>query len=753
MRIILIILVFLSCGPIAAAQDTIREPYADSLRYVVDNEKDTMQVLRSYIKYIDLMEDAGLQYNYSLQMLDLAIAYGDSSMLYEGYNHAGYYSNRFGLCDEGLEYSFKGLEIAEGLLNNSFIANSLANIGSYYASTNNVSQSVDYYILAQKVAENTSNYSVLEQIYYNLAILYMEREVYSFGVEYLEKAQDAHVKSGLYTGNDLIEYDLTIKLCRLLLHFSRRDTLNALALLDTLNSKHQEAMEIESFAGQANTSMGICDGNLRALDIAPQSSRQHYLSQAKLYLDMLDSVIEVHNVQWLKPESYNYLNVQYQMAVGNFLEVRQYIDNPDYITAESDRIKAQIIYNTHFRNFRRVLECMHQYRIQTNSVLSMQSAAKYENLALQFHYQNLVEEIEHQATTRNREYQRSHTFNTIILILVACVFLVLIAIIWALMRSHRSNNRIKDELEASTTEISMQNSMLNQMQEEYLEQNDEIMHQNHIIENQRDKLALINHSLQKSIMLASDIQRAVIYDEWTMRDNVGDCFVFWKPLFKVSGDFYWATRVGDRQILLAADCTGHGVPGALLSMYGISMLNDYVRRNADCNAADILNIIKAAFMEQFVRGDKDFVDGMDCALVIISRSRMTVDFAGARRPLIKISNGEVSEIKPDKICIGNNILRNNATFTNSVVHIEKDDMLYVFSDGIADQFGDEDCATKFGNRQLKELLGEVSYLETRIQKSVIDSAVQNWASGPFLAGLAERTAPQLDDQLLIGVRV
>ncbi|MCQ2250651.1 MAG: SpoIIE family protein phosphatase [Bacteroidales bacterium] len=754
MRNLFLAFLVFACPLISVGQESGREPYLDSLGYAIDCEKDTAKIINAYDKYIKLMDDAEAQYESAIKMLDLATQYGDSSLLWLGYQTVGFHCSRSGRFKESLEYTFKALEIAQQLHNNNNIALCLLNLGSYFAQDINVvDESVKYYSLAINVAESDNNYAVLELIYYDLAILYMEREIFAFSVDYFQKSLDAHIKSGNSTESDIIEYDLTIKLNRMMLLYSRHQNDSALMLLDSINTRMADINKIDNFAGQANLSMGMCDYNLKALKICQPSRYDNYLENAKKFLDMLDTVIINYNVQWLRQESYNNLYSQYLMAKGDYVTVRPYIMSRDSVESELDYNRLLITYYNHTGDFRKVAECMHYERTQSNKVLSAQSAANYENLNLQMRYHSLIGQIEKQAKERNSEYERSHTFFVIVVHLVAFTFLVMVAIILSLIRLHNAKNREKEILEKSNGEIRIQNSKLNQMQEEYLAQNDEILSQNHIIESQRDKLAEINHSLRDSIDIAANIQRAAIYDEQTLRDNIGDCFVVWKPLFKVSGDFYWASRLGDKLILFAADCTGHGVPGALLSMYGISMLNDYVRRNLQYNAAEILDTIKAAFMEQFVRGDRDFVDGMDCALVIFSRKDMTVDYAGARRPLIKISDDKIYEYRPDKICIGNNLLRDDAKFTDQTLSIKEGDMLYVFSDGIADQFGDDDCSTKFGNRQLKEILAEVAYLDTSLQKAVIESVVENWMSGPYHAGIAKRRAPQLDDQLLIGVRV
>jgi serine phosphatase RsbU (regulator of sigma subunit) len=157
----------------------------------------------------------------------------------------------------------------------------------------------------------------------------------------------------------------------------------------------------------------------------------------------------------------------------------------------------------------------------------------------------------------------------------------------------------------------------------------------------------------------------------------------------VSGDFYWMERFGKQTIVAAVDCTGHGVPGAFMSIVGANLLNEAVNEHAITQPAAILNSIRKSLIKKLRKknDDSSIKDGMDAALVAINEEEMIVEFAGAYNPLWLIRNNELIEFKADKTPIGINLYEEDKPFTNNKVDLKKGDLLYIFTDGYADQFG------------------------------------------------------------------
>lgn len=299
--------------------------------------------------------------------------------------------------------------------------------------------------------------------------------------------------------------------------------------------------------------------------------------------------------------------------------------------------------------------------------------------------------------------------------------------------NHRLTNTLK-ELEAANSEISSINNYL--------------VEQNNQIEKQRKQIV-------SSIEYASRIQEAVLDTTEEINAVAPNNFILFKPRDIVSGDFYWFKKVEvftkEYCVFTVADCTGHGVPGAFMSMLGTSFLNEIVMEfYTELNAADILNRMREEIKKHLHQeaGSKMVKDGMDMALCAIDYETMELQFAGANNPLfiIKYNDGvyasEVLELVPDKIPIGVH-LKEKASFTNHTVEVNKGDMLYVFSDGYIDQFGGE-SGDKFKKKRFKDLLLRVVDLPLSEQKVELEKELAIWMGDRY---------SQIDDITVVGVKV
>jgi serine phosphatase RsbU (regulator of sigma subunit)/ligand-binding sensor domain-containing protein len=268
---------------------------------------------------------------------------------------------------------------------------------------------------------------------------------------------------------------------------------------------------------------------------------------------------------------------------------------------------------------------------------------------------------------------------------------------------------------------------------EVVRQKDEIENKNIVLENQKKEI-------EDSIRYARRIQSAVIPSEKDYLGLLPESFVFFKPLNIVSGDFYWISRVDNKIIFTAADCTGHGVPGAIMSMLGVAFLNEIVNKDRITEPDAILNNLRnkiiQALQQQGISGETR--DGMDIALVSIDLTDKKLKFAGAYNPLIMIRNGELFETIGDKMPIG--IYEKMTPFTPNEIIIEKGDVFYMFSDGYEDQFGGPE-GKKFKAKNFKQLLLEIHKHPMKIQKEIIEKSFEEWKGN----------LNQIDDIVVIGI--
>ena len=266
----------------------------------------------------------------------------------------------------------------------------------------------------------------------------------------------------------------------------------------------------------------------------------------------------------------------------------------------------------------------------------------------------------------------------------------------------------------------------------------EIVEQNKKIETQ-------NKSITDSIRYAKRIQTAVLPDKQSC--DLFDYFIYFMPKDIVSGDFYWVHHFEEqnRLIFIAADCTGHGVPGAFMSMLGTSFLNEIVGK-VNLNHSDtILNQLRKyvinTLSQGLKEGDRDErKDGMDMALASIDLNTMILAFSGANNPLVLIRNGELVEYKPDKMPIGAYV-KQDIPFERTEIQLEPGDQFYLFSDGYVDQFGGGN-GRKYMKKRFKEYLLSISNQPMNIQNGLLKEEMSIWM----------KDDEQIDDQLIIGVK-
>ena len=336
------------------------------------------------------------------------------------------------------------------------------------------------------------------------------------------------------------------------------------------------------------------------------------------------------------------------------------------------------------------------------------------------------ERIDEQKKVLNEQLAKIH-MQQLILYLFVAMMLLLVFLGFFIYR----NYKIKKQA----------NIKLNQKNQEILKQNEEITQQKHEIEQQRDEISLQKQEIMDSIKYASRIQQAVL-PPIKIIENLfyENFFIFNRPRDIVSGDYYFITSKDNKLIVSAADCTGHGVPGAFMSLLGISFLNEIIAKMEQLDADLILNKLRENIINALNQtGDRQTKDGMDMVLCVFDFEKNIVEFAGANNPLYHIRNKELMEYKGDKMPIG--LYDELRPFTKHTIEIQKGDTFYMFSDGYADQFGGPD-GKKFKYKPLKEMLIAIQDLPMKEQLKVVEETIDKWKNGYF----------QVDDMLLIGIK-
>jgi len=331
---------------------------------------------------------------------------------------------------------------------------------------------------------------------------------------------------------------------------------------------------------------------------------------------------------------------------------------------------------------------------------------------------NTKEKI-HQAEITKQKYRVS------IMIIALALLLVITGFIIRNIINKRKTNRI----------LVNKNSEIQQQKEE-------IETQNNVLTQQKESLEESNNNIKQSITYAKRIQKALIRGEDVLAENFSENFILFKPKDIVSGDFFWIRKIKNIIAIAAVDCTGHGVPGAFMSMLGVSLLNQYVTsRNLD-NPGEILNTLRKKVKEYLHQTGElmESKDGMDMSFVLIDSESLEAKYAGANNSLYLVREGNLIEYKPTKNPIG--IHYKEVNFETHSINLMKNDSFYLFSDGFADQFGGTDYR-KFKVNNFKQMLTENANYHMSEQKNIFEDKFHNW-KGNY---------EQIDDILLIGVKI
>jgi serine phosphatase RsbU (regulator of sigma subunit) len=324
---------------------------------------------------------------------------------------------------------------------------------------------------------------------------------------------------------------------------------------------------------------------------------------------------------------------------------------------------------------------------------------KYENEKKQLH----IRDLEKSNSIAQLEAQKRKSF-----LVYAALFCLLIAgLVFVLLRSYNRKKKTNEDLSDAYRMIEVKN---------------------------KDITDSINYS--KKIQEASLPPKELKYRLFP------DTFVLFKPKDIVSGDFYWFAEKNGRRLIAACDCTGHGVPGALMSMIGNNLLNQIVNEKGITDPAEILNNLHREIRKTLKQEEhQENRDGMDIALVTFL-SDTEIEFAGAQRPLWIARQDEVLEVKGNKFSIGGLQTETERTFTKHYFRLQKNDVIYIFTDGYVDQFGGNK-GKKFMSRHLRQLILSV-YTEPAAQQEVVfEKTLARWKG----------SREQVDDVLMIGIRI
>ncbi|WP_338815619.1 SpoIIE family protein phosphatase (plasmid) [Bernardetia sp. Wsw4-3y2] len=323
---------------------------------------------------------------------------------------------------------------------------------------------------------------------------------------------------------------------------------------------------------------------------------------------------------------------------------------------------------------------------------------------------------------------------------IGVVFLIFGLSFWTVRFYTASLKRSKTELE----------NIVNKRTIEVVKQKDEILEKNNELETQQQKLEEAytniqekNNNITASITYAKRIQDAMMPSEEDVCKYFSDCFVFYKPRDIVSGDFYWVTERENKIIIAAVDCTGHGVPGAFMSVIGNNLLYETVKIQGITSPAKILDTLNESVRRYLNQNRNRNRDGMDMSICSIDKNTKTLTFAGAKNPLLHIYDNQIVRIRGDRYPIGGFNIKQEP-FKEHIIEIKEDSIFYMYSDGFQDQFGGPQ-GTKYMSKRFQNFLKDISTLPAKQQKRELKKELREWQF--------DGHEKQIDDILVIGFKL
>jgi len=699
-------------------------------------------------------------------MLDLARELKEGEMEVHALRYLGWAKYNNGYYIESLRYSLEALAVADSIDSPKMIARAYSDLGNSYCMIHNYSKATTCYLTAVEMLKEQKDHLYLSDVYRNIAESYVEASNYAeadnyyyealkidIGCDYVDRISDD------YQGMGTAAFDRFVKTCfsmpkDSLLAVSKRDLLLA---YDSSKQRGNYMCQFLSAYSLANTMIVQIHHGKYTPDKIPEvlDSCHTLIDESRSLIRKLGYATEEMNA--------SIVEVRLMMAEGRFEKALNSLDSltnvmdakkKDYDYVQRNNLLLTYVeYYRMMNDYEKAFVYMAQARELSEGVNRVDMAVE----AAQGVAEN---EFENKLHIRDIEEQKSEVMHRMHYIIMGMALVLLLMIVTeVLVVLHRKKRAFR--------EINAKNELLEEQKIHIEEHHRDLEHRN-------EQITAANKEITAGINYASYIQRAVMPGEKKMEELWGDNVVALRPLRMVSGDFYWTTKVGKVKVLVVGDCTGHGVPGALLSMLGMLALefvsSNIIASQEHLDAGAVLDELRTLVKKSLHKNnigntlnidkrngqeyDEDIEesDSMDMALILLDTETLEMHFAGAFRPLVVVRNGELITWHGDRMPIGD-YGKDDVPFTDHEIQMQKDDMIYMYSDGMTDQFGyDEQMrVTKFGTKRLNDLLLTISKMPFAEQKRHIGIEMAYWRMGG--AENANNLYDQTDDALLVGVKL
>ncbi len=720
----------------------------DSLKTALQLPQEDTSRVKILFELAQKIKDKEIWPVYNNQMLILAEArFKQSRLKSAGYifyskyysaalNNIGYLADTEGDVPKALENYFKALKIREDAQDEKQIATTLNNIAVVYHSQGESAKALEFYMRSMRTRSRLKDNIGLSKCLNNIALIYINKGKADSARKYstlaLKTEEEIDYQAGMcYTYTNLgriaeMAHDTLKALeCFMKSHaifpndvYALNDIAGIYFELDSM----QKAIEFSTQAMNLAKKTGVSGGIRNAAYLFKEIYRKQHkpaeaLEMFELFIKMRDSLNN---------------DVNKKISIKSQLQY-EYDKKEMLIKAEQDR--QALVYRETTRSNKLQYE-LAQEQEKMKSETEKQKLAFNENLKRL----KLNEDFNNQKNAAKAEQEKKDISNdaqnrqkSLIIYSIIAGLLTVSVFSFYLFRRFRITQRQKTIIEEQKRKVDGAYKDLHLKNEEISAQRDEI-------EYQKDIIQIHQKEMIDSITYAKRIQDAILPPVQLIKKCLPHSFVLYKPKDIVAGDFYWMEKIDHMIFIAAADCTGHGVPGAMVSVVCSNGLDRAVKEFHLAETGKILDKVCELVIETFMKSSQDVKDGMDISLLAINTATNTVTWSGANNPLWYFENRVLKEITADKQPIGKS--DNRRPFTTHAIDCKPGTTFYLFTDGYADQFGGPK-GKKFKYKQFQESLFSTLDTEPHSQLASLDKTFENWK------GQLE----QVDDVCVIGLKL
>jgi tetratricopeptide (TPR) repeat protein len=745
----------------AESDDNIWPKYNDELKTIAEkNIANNVSPKKVYLQHLaDALNNIGYLANnrgnvskalkYYHESLKITEEVGDKNGIAGTLNNIGSICYNQGNIARALEYLLKSLTIREDIGDKTGIAQSLNNIGFIYKTHGDILKALEFYHKSLKIQKAVGDKKGTATSLNNIGLIYDNQGDIPKALEYNHKSlkirEDIGDKSGIAgsLNNIGLIYDNQGDIQRALEYYHK-------------SLKIQEEIGDKSGIAQSLNNIGLIYNGSRDIPKALECLYKSLKIREEIE-DKSGTAQSLSNIGFIydkqgdidKALEYNNKSLKIFEEIGNKKGIAHALNNIGQLTLKKGNLKKALIYTNRSMELAKELGFPETIKNSANSLKFIFLKQKKYKEAFDMY----VLEVKMRDSINNEETQKAAVKKQMQYKYEKQAAKDSVA--------HAKENDIKNaEIAAKKAEIKVKENTqlalycglaLVIVFAGFLFNRFKVTQkQKHIIEIKEKETQLQKHTIEEkhkeitdSINYAERIQRSFLATTELLNENLKEHFVFFQPKDVVSGDFYWATKLGSGNFaLVTADSTGHGVPGAIMSILNISCLENAVKED-NTEPSHILNHTRTNIIDRLkkdgsIEGGKD---GMDASLICFDFKNKKLTYSAANNPVWIVRDNQLSELSPDKMPVGKHE-KDSIPFTQHQIDLQKGDVVYALTDGMPDQFGGPK-GKKFMYKQLKELIISMSSLPMSEQKETLQSALNNWKGD----------LEQVDDVCIIGVRV